>query len=277
MIQLSNYEEYLQKKIYTLRKENNLTQDQMASELGLSYQAVSKWENGAACPDIMILPQLADMFNISIDELFREKKIINQWNETEETEDDSEYTEINGDHDKIKLVNEVFESKERPVSDGASSEEDYLWPDDETYRLVIYKGHQFVDVKDKIYGKVTVRIEEPLANVDCYMSIQCDEIMKDAKAGGSITCDEVYGNVTAGGSVTCDEVRGSVMAGGSITCDEIAGNAEAGSTITCDEVSGSVTAGVSVQCDEVGGNVTSGGTVSCDHIEGHVYGNVHKR
>lgn len=42
----------------------------MASAIGVSAQSISKWENNTNMPDIMILPIIADVFNISIDELF---------------------------------------------------------------------------------------------------------------------------------------------------------------------------------------------------------------
>ncbi len=57
-------------KIRQLRYRANLTQEQLAERLGLSAQAVSKWENAAAMPDISLLPELAAIFGVSIDELF---------------------------------------------------------------------------------------------------------------------------------------------------------------------------------------------------------------
>lgn len=59
------------KRIADLRKKKGLTQDQLAEQFSVSAQAVSKWENDISCPDIMMLPQLADFFHISIDELLR--------------------------------------------------------------------------------------------------------------------------------------------------------------------------------------------------------------
>ncbi len=56
-------------KIYRLRKQKGLTQEQLAKEAGVSYQAVSKWENGAAAPDISLLPVLASIFETDIDSL----------------------------------------------------------------------------------------------------------------------------------------------------------------------------------------------------------------
>jgi len=46
-----------------------LTQEQLAEKLGITAQAVSKWENDISCPDISILPKLADIFGVTIDEL----------------------------------------------------------------------------------------------------------------------------------------------------------------------------------------------------------------
>lgn len=57
------------KKIMSLRKEAGLTQEQLAERLGISAQAVSKWENDISCPDISMLPVLASLFNVSVDDL----------------------------------------------------------------------------------------------------------------------------------------------------------------------------------------------------------------
>ena len=60
----------LGKKIRLLRFRAGLTQEQLAEKLGLGAQSVSKWETGAAMPDIAMLPLLAEVFGVSIDELF---------------------------------------------------------------------------------------------------------------------------------------------------------------------------------------------------------------
>jgi len=62
-------EQTLGKRIAYHRKRMSLTQDQLAEKLGVTAQAVSKWENDQSCPDISVLPQLADIFGISVDEL----------------------------------------------------------------------------------------------------------------------------------------------------------------------------------------------------------------
>ncbi len=56
--------------IYTLRKAKKMTQAQLAEKLGVSEQAVSKWENEQCAPDVSLFPILADYFGVSIDRLF---------------------------------------------------------------------------------------------------------------------------------------------------------------------------------------------------------------
>lgn len=62
-------EETLGKRIIANRKRIGLTQDKLAEQLGVTAQAVSKWENDQSCPDITMLPKLAEIFGISTDEL----------------------------------------------------------------------------------------------------------------------------------------------------------------------------------------------------------------
>lgn len=57
-------------QIKALRTQRNLTQEALAEQLGVSAQAVSKWERGAATPDIQLLPALSAYFGVTIDELF---------------------------------------------------------------------------------------------------------------------------------------------------------------------------------------------------------------
>lgn len=56
-------------RIRLLRKEKGISQDALAQQLGVTYQAVSKWENGSTMPDITMLPIIARYFNVSIDYL----------------------------------------------------------------------------------------------------------------------------------------------------------------------------------------------------------------
>ena len=60
----------LGKKIRQLRFKAGMTQEQLAEKLGIGAQSVSKWENAIAMPDISTLPLLAEIFGVSIDDLF---------------------------------------------------------------------------------------------------------------------------------------------------------------------------------------------------------------
>ena len=56
------------KFIKKLRKDNNLTQQKLADKYGVTYQAVSKWENGINLPDVTLIRQMIKDFNITIEE-----------------------------------------------------------------------------------------------------------------------------------------------------------------------------------------------------------------
>jgi len=71
-------------RLKELRKKNALTQERLAESLGISYQAVSKWETGAASPDLSLIIPLAKLFHISTDELLgytadRRADLEEQW------------------------------------------------------------------------------------------------------------------------------------------------------------------------------------------------------
>lgn len=60
----------LGEKIKALRKQKNISQEVFAGYLGVSFQAVSKWENGNTMPDVTMIPAIASFFGVSTDELF---------------------------------------------------------------------------------------------------------------------------------------------------------------------------------------------------------------
>jgi len=63
----------LGKNILDLRKQKNITQEELAAELGVTAAAVSKWENNYTLPDILMLCALADYFAVTTDELLGRK------------------------------------------------------------------------------------------------------------------------------------------------------------------------------------------------------------
>lgn len=226
--------------IATYRKNMGLTQDGLAQKLGVTNQAVSKWESDQSCPDILLLPKIADIFGITIDELFGREKP-----QTEPAEP-AEPAPV-----QIVEVN------------------DLPWPDDDTLRVVIYKGHNYLASCPE-QENITLEYDGPALNIDCAVNLTCNEVCGNVRAGGDVTCDTVNGSVDAGGSVACDEVMGNVSAGGDVSCDAVEGNVNAAGDVSCDSVDGNVSAGKDVTCDEVEGNVFAGGDVTCDEVSGSI-------
>lgn len=92
-------DETLGKRIVSNRKRLGITQDRLAEQLGVTAQAVSKWENDQSCPDIAILPKLAEIFGITTDELLgisqpRQEHV----HEAEIVDSDAEETGDNSGH-----------------------------------------------------------------------------------------------------------------------------------------------------------------------------------
>lgn len=89
-----------------LRKERNLTQEALAGKFGVTQRSVSRWENGTTMPDISVLIELADFYDIDIRDLLRgERKSENMDTDLKETlEMVAEYTEA----DKAKILKKVY-------------------------------------------------------------------------------------------------------------------------------------------------------------------------
>lgn len=232
-------EQNLCNNIGELRRAAGMTQEQLAQRLGLSYQAVSKWENGLSCPDVFLLPDIAEIFGVSLDRLFGVET----------------------------AASENVPAPLPPVQPCALP-----WPDDGNYYAVLYRGH-------KLFGGPVVRqgkqnrltIEGSLeGNLSSCFTVECQEnVSGDVLAAGDVTCDAVGGDVSAAGDVTCDAVGGNVNASGDVNCDDVHGTVKAGGDVNCDNVDGSVTAGGDLNCDSVAGNATAG----CDlHVEGGIGG-----
>lgn len=205
------------------RHSLGLTQEGLAQKLGVTNQAVSKWESDQSCPDVALLPSLADLFGITIDQLFgREPRAV-----------------------------------------AFPAQPELPWPDDDTMRVVLYAGHRHIGSQPaardihfcyegpalNVHSEVNVICEAVNGNLTAGGDVNCDDVYGSVKAGGSVSCNEVYGSVTANGSVTCDDVNGNVEAGGNVTCDCAEGEIHAGGNVQVDEASGDIHAGGEVYCD----------------------------
>ena len=228
----------LSEKITYERKRLGLTQDALAQKMGVSNQAVSKWESDLSCPDIMLLPLLADVFGITVDELFgreaKAKEVI------KEVEVPSEIYKETSEENKVYI-------------------KDLPWEDDNTLHLVLYKGHQLIKDEKKNEFK------DEIQHLEFEYKGEALNIVSDI----SVKCLGVHGNICAGTSVSSDLVSGNISAGTSVTCDTVKGSVAAGTNITCNDIYGQVTAGTSINCDTIQGDVEAGGDIICGDIEAH--------
>lgn len=111
------------KTIADYRKAANMTQSEVADKLGVTYQAVSKWERDESLPDITMLPKIADLFNISIDNLLRgsfemkEEKEVETAKQIIEEAAVSETEKDNDSKEEIDLTETIFSEVEQEIED----------------------------------------------------------------------------------------------------------------------------------------------------------------
>ena len=202
-----NFKEQIQK----LRKERGMTQNELAEKLFISYQAVSQWENGNTKPDIELLPKLAEIFDVSIDELFGRKtskgNLIN-------AEENTLYFVI-ASSDEIMGIMDLEELKKKKNEVKVTIEGDTL--------NVVSTAD--VTVKGNVQG-----------NVDANQDVNTSTIGGNVRAGCDISSANITGNVAAGCELNCSDIRGNVSVGGNLTCEKIeADTVKAGGIIYCNK------------------------------------------
>ena len=89
------------------RKEKNLTQSELAEKLNITDRAVSKWENGVCLPDVGTMPELCNLLDISINDLFSGEEVDMKDNEKKLEENLLEMTKLKEESDKRLLNLEV--------------------------------------------------------------------------------------------------------------------------------------------------------------------------
>ena len=221
-------------RILRRRKEKGLTQEALANQLGVSNQAVSKWEGDVCCPDLQLLPLLADTLELSLDELFGRESMAKT---AQKAEADSQILSV---------------AVELP------------WEDDDAIHAVLFQGHRLLQPKqgslfrhdkyDEIRKTVELHFSGTAQDIYSDFSVVCTDstISGSVRAGDGVTCTDVGGDVTAGDDVTCGNVGGDVSASDSVRCGEVKGNVRASDSVTCGDISGSVSA-ERVRCTKAGG------------------------
>ncbi len=213
-------------RILRRRKEKRLTQEALANRLGVSNQAVSKWEGDVCCPDLQLLPLLADTLKLSLDELFG------------------------------------LESNEKPIQKAEADSQslpvaaELPWEDDDAIHAVLFQGHRLLQPKQGSLFRHD-KYDEIRKTVELHFSGTAQDIYSDF----SVVCTDstISGSVRAGDGVTCTDVGGDVTAGDSVRCGDVKGNVRPGDSVTCGDVSGSVSA-ERVRCTKAVGEEQEGFT-----------------
>lgn len=171
--------------IRALRQHKGLTQEQVAVQLGVSCQAVSKWETEVNTPDIALLPAIAKLFGVTIDALFSpETPICQEFPWPMEEDDVIRIVQMQGK--RVLAVTPRSSAESRPI--------EIAFPrncNDHTqyFRVEVY-GHIVAD------GSIN-------GDVVCHQSIVCGQINGDVHVSGDLKVHEL----NAAGSIVCNSIQ----------------------------------------------------------------------
>ena len=173
----------ISEKILGLRRERGITQDALAAALGVTYQAVSKWENALACPDVTMLPKIAEYFGISIAELFGEEKPCAKATDEPQAnfEAESDWQDDNTLHAVLFRGRKMIKSKNITEAERTAAEKVVL----------SYTGNSndiISSVAVEVTGNVEGDVVGEVMKVTVYGDVQGDIV-------GTCATTAVYGNV----------------------------------------------------------------------------------
>lgn len=237
---MNSIQDIMANRIQTLRKENGLTQEELANRLGVTFQAVSKWETGKAAPDILLLPLLADIFDCPIDALFARES---------------------------KLVNVV----EEPHYDLCT---EFPWPDDDVLRGVVCHGRKILKKTDNLED-FTFQVKGEIrggVRSECNLSVHGPVSGGTSSEGNTSVWGGVSGGIVCQGDLAVQGgISGGVVCSGDLAVQNgISGGVNTAGDLTCrGDITGKVNAegDISVTGNIKADKVTAGADVSCHHLE----------
>lgn len=221
------------------RHAMNISQEILAERLGVTVQAVSKWETGLSYPDITMLPKLAEYFEMSLDGLFFGEDKGNSFGGN-----------LNGvpDDGKLRIV-QCIGSKVMGKKEYMKNEKfELIIPD--TDKKISFEVWGSVDIEGDVGGYV-----------DSGAGVNCGDVGTYVDAGGGVNCGNIGTYVDSGAGVNCGNVAGYIDAGGGVNCGNVSMNVQAGGDVKCGMICGDVDAGDDVNCTSIGGNVNCGGHI----------------
>ena len=297
-------------KLRELRKASGMTQEQLAAEFGVSVQAVSKWETAASYPDIELMPRIADLFGVSLDELLRDVKNEKNIDAGEEIHTDAEQQcDAACNPESVEVE---YEDENDDENDGDDEEDDDDENDDDDEEdddgscIFVKKGRNGIvsvntDAIEEFGRKIERMAKKKAEKAGCAFE-------KNAKKH-SRSSTRNYGNRFEWSNIMIDEMpddntlRVVLMRGKQIVSSQeydpavcipvelkyerengIAGMfGRKGGRTDCSinveiwgnadingSVNGDVYAGGNVNCGDIGGDISAGGSIECGSIGGDV-------
>jgi len=230
-------------RISEKRRALSLTQSELAEHLGVTHQAVSQWERGDTCPDIMLLPHIARELGCTVDSLFGESSARSTARRTA--------------HGTAVITDE--------------------FPDDGKVRIVAFIGSRMISAEEteRHTKTVKVKLDGLLRDVESRIGIECGDIGGNASAGHGMSINgNVGGNTTSGGGMSINgSVNGTANCGGGMS---IGGNVAmaancGGAMVVCGDVKGGVRAGGDINIEgSVEGSVKGEKDIT---VKGNIGGN----
>lgn len=293
----------INENIRTLRKKMGIGQEALADNLGVTVQAVSKWETGGSMPDITLIPRIAAFFGVTMEELYftdlsaspetpiapEEVTIadIDPWTtpqnheeETNQQQPEEDIPHFDGRDNRWADWENIGRSISDNISDqmkkiGGNLKEMFShsdrWANENRVREDlpddgVLRVAQFIGNKMVAVNEVKGDTVIRLA-LDPHSPIRkmtvYGSVIVDGNVGGSVIADEDVHCATVGGSVTAD---GNVEIKGSV-----GGNVTADNNVHCEgNIGGSVTADNNVTCQNIQGSVVADGNVYCNTVQGKV-------
>lgn len=293
----NNTTKILQNNLILLRRNARLTQEQFADQLGLSFQAVSKWENGLSCPDIALLPEIAKIYGISVDQLFTplnleelsqpgtnlensetpwEQKV--RETEAQENSWEQKAREVEASEDSWEQKAQEVEAQENlweqkvPVEEASSEQPSFNPFASGDFGASL--GQYVSRIVEQAMENASVKLQKESLGKDFHFDFDFNKKShpKFEKASGIQVDglpwedDGIYRAVLFRGKKL---VTPPVENGGTLAVDELEGDLLSAFSVTCDDIEGDVRCVLgNLTCDEISGDAVSCGTVNCDEVCG---------
>ena len=218
------------KNIKTERENKHISQSKFSELIGVTPQAVSKWECGQSTPDMETVCRIADILEVSLDYLVGRtytKEVL---------------TELPDDNilRVVQCVGRQLLSKEKY--------------DSQIFIPLSING----DAKMNVHIWGSTKIDGDIEGDVCSeMSIFCGNIAGNVTAKRSINCGNVGGDLSAGGAVNCGNVGGDACPNGGMNCGNVSGDACPVGDLNCGDIEGNVSCNKDVHCQKIKGGITS--------------------